>query len=213
MCYSYIIGNISMVRRSRNIIVDLVLFVLGYTANFIKEAYRAGRLVELLISGPLLIGAYWLLYLFRSSVYWWVFLLPISVFSFYWYYLFQHEKITSLKADPNWANRDWWWTLDGWEFEEETAKIFRLNGYRAKVTQKTSDGGIDLLMHKDKDRIIVQCKHYQQPVGVSVVRELNGLKDDFKADKLILVASSGVTKSAEDFIKNTTHEATSGMSS
>ena len=191
-----------MVRRSRNIIVDLVLFVLGYTANFIKEAYRAGRLVELLISGPLLIGAYWLLYLFRSSVYWWVFLLPISVFSFYWYYLFQHEKITSLKADPNWANRDWWWTLDGWEFEEETAKIFRLNGYRAKVTQKTSDGGIDLLMHKDKDRIIVQCKHYQQPVGVSVVRELNGLKDDFKADKLILVASSGVTKSAEDFIKN-----------
>ena len=191
-----------MVRRSRNIIVDLVLFVLGYTANFIKEAYRAGRLVELLISGPLLIRAYWLLYLFRSSVYWWVFLLPISVFSFYWYYLFQHEKITSLKADPNWANRDWWWTLDGWEFEEETAKIFRLNGYRAKVTQKTSDGGIDLLMHKDKDRIIVQCKHYQQPVGVSVVRELNGLKDDFKADKLILVASSGVTKSAEDFIKN-----------
>ena len=82
------------------------------------------------------------------------------------------------------------------------ARVFRLNGYKVKVTKKTGDGGIDLLMYKDDKKIIVQCKHYTSPVGVSVVRELNGLKDDFKADELVLVASSGVTKSCKDFIGN-----------
>ena len=60
---------------------------------------------------------------------------------------------------------------------EEAARVFRLNGYKAKVTKKTGDGGIDILMYKNGKKIIAQSKHYTKPVGVSVARELNGIKD------------------------------------
>ena len=190
-----------MARRSKNDITDIIILLWNFIVRFVRKAYNAGRLTELLISVPLLILVYYLMISIGLQIYTWYFL-PISVFVGYWFYLFSHEKITSNKANLNWENRDWWWTLDGWEFEEEVAKIFRLNGYRAEVTRKTSDGGIDILMYKDRKKIIVQCKHYSQPVGVSVARELNGLKGDFKADELVLVASSGVTKSGREFIEN-----------
>lgn len=182
--------------------VGIVIFILSFIWNFLKRAYSAGRLLELVISCPLLVGSYFILCSPLSKAVWWVFLIPICIFSIYWHYLFQHEKVTSPDSRMCWADRDWWWELDGWEFEEEVAEIFRLNGYRAEVTKKTSDGGVDLILYKDKEKTIVQCKHYKNPVGVSVARELNGLKDDFRASKLILVASSGATNSALSFISN-----------
>ena len=190
-------------RNSRNsTLISTFIIVVNFIVNFIKKVYTAGRLIELVISSFILGVVYYMLYLCGSATPLWSYLIPAIVYSGYWWILFQHEKITSLKANPKWADRKWWWTLDGWEFEEETAKVFRLNGYKAKVTRKTSDGGIDILLHKDNKRIIVQCKHYSSPVAVSVARELNGVKEDFCADELILVASSGVTKDCTDFIKN-----------
>ena len=188
--------------KRKSFLLILITSAIMLFIAFVKKAYKAGRLVELLISLPLLGASYYFWYLWCESIPWWTFFIPISVFSGYWYYLFQHEKITAKSVNPNWADRDWWWKLDGWEFEEEAAKVFRLNGYRVEVTKKTSDGGVDLCMHKDRKKIIAQCKHYTSPVGVSVARELNGLRDDFRADELILIASSGVTKSCKDFIRN-----------
>ena len=182
--------------------IAVIIAVLTLIFKFIKRAYEAGRLVGLLVSTSLLIGAYYVWYLCCENIAWWTIFIPIGVYSGYWFYIFQHEKITSVRANPLWADREWWWRLDGWEFEEEVAKVFRLNGYKVHVTQKTSDGGIDLLMYKDRKKIIVQCKHYSSPVSVSVARELNGLKDDFRADELILIASSGVTSSCSSFIQN-----------
>ena len=57
-------------------------------------------------------------------------------------------------------------------------------------------------MYKDRKKIIVQCKHYQNAIPVSYVRELNGLKEDFNADELIMVASSGLTSDGYEFLKN-----------
>ena len=37
---------------------------------------------------------------------------------------------------------------------------------------------------------------------MKVARELNGIKDDLRADKLLLIASSGVTKSCTEFLSN-----------
>ena len=188
--------------KRKSFLLILITTLITLFIVFVKKAYKAGRLVELLISLPLLGVSYYFWYLWCESIPWWTFFIPISVFSGYWYYLFQNEKITAKSVNPNWADRGWWWKLDGWEFEEEAAKVFRLNGYNVDVTKKTSDGGIDLCMYKDRKKIIAQCKHYTSPVGVSVARELNGLRDDFRADELILIASSGVTKSCKDFIRN-----------
>ena len=180
----------------------IVIAIIGFIFRFIRKAFRAGRILEFLISTLIVVGTYYLMFTFGDSLSGWLFTVPISVYYIYWCYLFSHEKITDVRANSHWADRDWWWKLDGWEFEEEVAKVFRLNGYEAKVTKKTGDGGIDILMYKDKDKIIVQCKHYSDPIGVSVVRELNGVKDDFKADKLIIVASSGATDPCYRFLRN-----------
>ena len=190
-----------MRRKSYFIFDHTLIETLKFIRDFISRAYEAGRLNELFISSSLAGAVYYVLYVL-NGIPLWVYLIPAAVYSGYWWFLFQNEKITSVKANPEWADRKWWWKLDGWEFEEEVAKIYRLNGYKAKVTKKTSDGGIDILMRKDGKKIIAQCKHYSNPVSVSVARELNGLKDDFRADELILIASSGVTQSCKKFVKN-----------
>lgn len=184
------------------IIGALVFLVTGVTL-FVRKALKAGRGKELFTSSLYLSCTYLLMWGAKGEItLWWLWLIPSVVFSIYWVILFSKEKITSLEANPNWANRDWWWSLDGWEFEEEVAKIFRLNGYIVEVTKKTGDGGVDLIMWKDSKKIAVQCKHYKAPIPVTFARELNGVKDDIKADELIIVASNGATAQCYNFIGN-----------
>ena len=177
---------------------------------FIRKVIKAGRIFEFSVSTSILVLIYWVLvstinyFKISLDIISTIIVLgfPIGFYSSYWVYLFSHEKVTSLRANLNWANRDWWWTLDGWEFEEEVARIFRLNGYKAKVTKKTGDGGIDIILYKDNEKYIVQCKHYQSQLPIESVRALNGVKEDFGADKLIMVASSGLSSAGYDFLKN-----------
>lgn len=188
----------------------ILVAVMTFIITFIVKAVKKGRLKELLISTLILLSTYLLTYCTIDSLNIYLsftgalmfFGLPISIYAIYWVYLFSHEKITSVKANSNWANKDWWWSLDGWQFEEEVAKVFRLNGYRAEVTKKTGDGGIDLIMYKDGLKYIVQCKHYRNTLPVEPVRALNGVREDFKANILIIVASSGLTKAGYEFIEN-----------
>ncbi len=116
-----------------------------------------------------------------------------------------HKKLsytdTRLNADM-WQQRQWWWTLDGWQFEQEVAKVFRINGYKATVTKGSGDGGVDIILKQGDYTAIVQCKHYQNPVPPEPVRALWGCKDDFGADEVIMVASSGLTEASAKFVQN-----------
>ena len=122
------------------------------------------------------------------------------VYCFYWHKVFSFSD-TRLNANL-WQQRQWWWTLDGWQFEQEVARVFRLHGYKANVTKGSGDGGVDIILKKDGKTLIVQCKHYQNPLGPEAVRALWGCKDDFKAEKVIMVASSGLTQASRDFVNN-----------
>lgn len=198
--------NDSTLKQTFLLLVLAITFIIG----FVTFAVKKGRLKELLISTPILIGTYFLVYyvIDNSNKYLSIteflffFGLPIGIYAIYWICLLSREKITSLKANKNWSNKDWWWSLDGWEFEEEVAKIFRLNGYEAEVTKKTGDGGIDIVMYKEGLKYIVQCKHYRNTLPIEPVRALNGVRQDFKANILIIVASSGLTKAGYEFIEN-----------
>ena len=92
--------------------------------------------------------------------------------------------------------------MDGWQFEQEVANVFRLNGYKTRVTKGSGDGGVDIILNKNNKTIIVQCKHYQNPVPPEPIRALWGCKDDFGADEVILVASSGITDMGAKFVQN-----------
>lgn len=187
----------------------ILIAIVTVITTFVVKAVKAGRTLELFISTPILLLEWYLTYNVLKHIDSMDLIglilcygIPFLIYSIYWIYLFSHPKITSSKADSNWADRDWWWTLNGWEFEEEVAKIFRLNGYQATVTKKTGDYGVDIIMSKDNFKYVVQCKHYKNPVGPEPIRALWGVKDDFIADKVIIVASSGLTDSASSFIEN-----------
>ena len=102
----------------------------------------------------------------------------------------------------NWQQQAWWWTLDGWEFEQEVARVFRLNGYNATVTKGSGDGGVDIILKKENYKAIVQCKHHHNPLSPEPVRALWGIKDDWGADEVIMVASSGLTSASAEFVRN-----------
>jgi restriction system protein len=87
------------------------------------------------------------------------------------------------------------------EFELMVGEAFRRQGYAVEERGGSApDGGIDLLLHKDGEKTIVQCKHWKkQQIGVSVVRELLGVMVESHADRGILVSSSRFTFEAQEF--------------
>ena len=94
------------------------------------------------------------------------YVVPLFIYAFYWIIVLNSNKTVSYnkRTNLNWSSKNWWWSLDGWEFEEEVARVFELNGYKTKVTKKSGDGGIDIIMYKNNYKYAVQCKHYQDEV-------------------------------------------------
>ena len=109
------------------------------------------------------------------------------------------EKYDKAVRDYEWylkkCSIDFWNSLDGFEFEREVAKLFRTQGYDATVTSATGDGGVDIILRKNGERIAVQCKHHAKPVGPNDVRALQGVVAAQNYSKGIFVSLNGYTSS------------------
>lgn len=69
--------------------------------------------------------------------------------------------------------------LSGYEFEEFVAHILECMGYTARVTQRSGDGGVDVIAHKDKlgfepPILKVQCKRKTDQIPRPDVDQLLG---------------------------------------
>jgi len=69
--------------------------------------------------------------------------------------------------------------LDGYEFEHFTAHILECMGYTARVSDKSGDGGVDVIAHTDElgfepPIIKVQCKRITSQTGEPEVNQLLG---------------------------------------
>lgn len=92
--------------------------------------------------------------------------------------------------------------LDWRSFEFFVGEVYRRQGYKAKVVGGVgeSDGGIDVLLEKKNEFIIVQCKQWRTTsVSVKVARETFGLMHAHKATKAIIVTCGSFTKDAVKF--------------
>ncbi|WP_241557549.1 restriction endonuclease [Xylella fastidiosa] len=89
------------------------------------------------------------------------------------------------------------------KFELLVGECFRRQGYRVSETGKGgADGGIDLLLHRDSERVLVQCKQWRTfSVGVPVVREMFGLMIHHDADRVKIVCCGNFTRDAVAFAK------------
>ncbi|HEY65507.1 MAG TPA: restriction endonuclease [Caldilineae bacterium] len=82
------------------------------------------------------------------------------------------------------------------EFEEWTGELFRRHGYQVTNTPDIADHGIDLIVRKDGEYGIVQCKRYRGTVGEPVVRDLFGVLIHERADRGYLVTTANISRQA-----------------
>jgi superfamily II DNA or RNA helicase len=93
----------------------------------------------------------------------------------------------------------------GLPLERRVAELLRHQGYEVEETPRTRDGGLDLIATKTdsvgaRTRLFVQCKETVRPVGVEVVRSLNGvLPQGGQGGTGVLVCPAGFTVEAQTF--------------
>ena len=87
------------------------------------------------------------------------------------------------------------------EFEVLVGEGFRLQGYEvAETGGGGADGGVDLVLRKDREKYLVQCKQWKAfKVGVTVVRELYGVMAAHGAAGGFVVTSGRFTDEAKAF--------------
>lgn len=162
--------------------------------DFFKDLYNLNLLYYYILSTGIL-------YLIHSFICFDIMFILVCLVNITFIVLVQYKK-NSINCIRQ-KDIDFWWKLDGWSFEKEVAKVLRRNGYsKVRVTKGSGDGGVDLVFYKGTIKYIAQCKHYKTPVGPEPVRALWGVKDDFNADVVVIIASSGLTKASKRFISN-----------
>lgn len=95
-------------------------------------------------------------------------------------------------------------TIDRRLFEELVAELFDGFGYAVELTQKTRDGGRDIVAIRDEEthiKYLIECKRPDvgNKIGIRPVRELLGVKQDEKATKAILATTSYFSPDALQF--------------
>jgi len=91
--------------------------------------------------------------------------------------------------------------LSAEEFEVFVAELFEKEGWRASLTPRGADMGVDIdLRRPDDDKYaIVQCKKWTGNVGQPVVRDLYGVMNHLGAPQGYIVTSSNFTRAAMFF--------------
>lgn len=87
------------------------------------------------------------------------------------------------------------------EFEVLVGEAFRLQGYVVTETGGGgADGGVDLVLRRDRETHLVQCKQWKAfKVGVTVVRELYGVMAVRGAAGGFIVTSGRFSREATEF--------------
>jgi len=94
--------------------------------------------------------------------------------------------------------------LEWKRFEELCEGYWKAKGYRAELTGRGADGGIDIKLYRpsapDQLLAVIQCKsRTQDKLGVATARELFGVMHHVNAPMGILVTSSGFHAPAREF--------------
>ena len=91
--------------------------------------------------------------------------------------------------------------MDWREFEMLVGEAFRQRGFSIKeLGGNGKDGGVDIILKKEGDTYLVQCKHWKAlKVGVQIVRELYGVMAARGATGGYIVTSGVFTEDAQSF--------------
>ena len=90
----------------------------------------------------------------------------------------------------------------GHDLAHLVAGVLRAQGYEARVSPLGADGGMDIVagrgpMGFDPPRLCVQVKSGDEPVGVNVLRELQGVMKNYQAEQGLIVAWGGFKRTVD----------------
>jgi len=91
--------------------------------------------------------------------------------------------------------------LDGHEFEQIIARLYRKKGYRVEQTPKGADQGVDLIAKKGRITIIIQTKNWKNKVTNTDVLKTSGARQMQRAKYSMIITSSTFTPSAKEAIQ------------
>ena len=89
------------------------------------------------------------------------------------------------------------------DFERLVGEAYRRQGYAVEeVGGSAPDGGIDLVLRRQGQKVIVQCKRWKSAqVGVSLIREFYGVTVAERATRGIFVTTGSFTPDAVEFAR------------
>jgi restriction system protein len=79
-------------------------------------------------------------------------------------------------------------------------RLYERMGYETILTPSSKDGGYDVIASKVekglKTIILIDAKHYREPVGVEIARQMQGVVTKEGASKGVIVTTSKFTRGA-----------------
>lgn len=89
-------------------------------------------------------------------------------------------------------------SMSGYDFERFLEKLFRKMGYSVTNTKLTGDQGGDLILSKLGDKIAVQAKRSETPIGNKAIQEVLGAMKMYNCGKGMVVTNNAFTTSARE---------------
>lgn len=86
--------------------------------------------------------------------------------------------------------------MDGHEFERFCAELLVKNGFKAEVTKRSGDFGVDVFAEKDGITYAIQCKRQSSKVSNKAVQEIYSGRDLYKKHIGAIMTNQYFTKSA-----------------
>lgn len=92
--------------------------------------------------------------------------------------------------------------MEGRDFEFFCADLLEKRGFLdVEVTKGSGDNGVDILAEKDGVTYAIQCKRYDEPVGVKAVQEAYAGRDYYDRMVGVVVTNQYFTKNAVDMAR------------
>jgi hypothetical protein len=93
--------------------------------------------------------------------------------------------------------------MSGSQFEHFMADVMRGLGYQVRVLGGSGDQGVDVIAQRGGERIAIQCKQYDRPVGNKPIQEVFAGARHHRCTKAIVAAPAGFTKAAVTLARST----------
>jgi restriction system protein len=87
-------------------------------------------------------------------------------------------------------------SMTGPEFERYLVNKYQEKGYNVQHVGGSGDYGADLILTKNRERIIIQAKRYNSSVGVKAVQEVISAREFFHGSQAAVITNNYFTKNA-----------------